>query len=62
MYISKAFFNIVNAVYLLQVKSNDNYDDSSDVLQLFRRVAGSDMEIDWLELQNVLNSSFQRGE
>lgn len=45
----------------LQVKSNDTFDDSSDVVQLFRRVAGVDMEIDWVELQNVLNTSFQRG-
>uniref|UniRef100_A0A0N8B608 Calpain-3 n=1 Tax=Daphnia magna TaxID=35525 RepID=A0A0N8B608_9CRUS len=43
-----------------QVKSNDTFDDSSDVVQLFRRVAGVDMEIDWVELQNVLNTSFQR--
>lgn len=43
-----------------KVKSNDTFDDSSDVVQLFRRVAGVDMEIDWVELQNVLNTSFQR--
>jgi len=35
-------------------------DESSDVAQLFRRAAGADMEIDWMELQKVLNSSFQR--
>jgi calpain len=43
------------------VKSSEDFDDSSDVSQLFRRAAGSDMEIDWTELQKVLNSSFQRG-
>ncbi|XP_046442046.1 calpain-A-like isoform X6 [Daphnia pulex] len=46
--------------YFYHVKSNDTFDDSSDVVQLFRRVAGVDMEIDWVELQNVLNTSFQR--
>ncbi|XP_057376387.1 calpain-B-like isoform X2 [Daphnia carinata] len=46
--------------HFYHVKSNDTFDDSSDVVQLFRRVAGVDMEIDWVELQNVLNTSFQR--
>lgn len=47
--------------HILQVKCNEFVDDSSDVVQLFRRVAGADLEVDWTELQNVLNSSFKRG-
>ena len=53
---------MANFNQFLQVKSNDTFDDSSDVVQLFRLVAGDDMEIDWNELQNVLNTSFQSGE
>jgi len=42
------------------VRSQEDFDDSSDVVQLFRASAGTDMEIDWLELQKVLNTCFQR--
>lgn len=38
----------------------DQVDDSSDAVQVFRQAAGSDMEIDWIELQNVLNACFRR--
>ena len=47
--------------FLLQVKGKEDFDEQSDVGQLFRRAAGADMEIDWTELQKVLNASFQRG-
>jgi hypothetical protein len=57
----RSHFDLKILFLYLQVKSNDTFDDSSDVVQLFRRVAGVDMEIDWVELQNVLNTSFQRG-
>jgi len=39
---------------------SEEIDESNDVAQLFRRHAGADMKIDWLELQTFLNSSFQR--
>ena len=44
-----------------QVKGQEDFDDSSQVGQIFRRSAGSDLEIDWTELQRVLNACFQSG-
>ena len=36
-------------------------DQESNLKQNFKRIAGEDMEIDAYELQEILNSVFQRG-
>lgn len=54
--ISSRFF------FVFKVKAEeDMFDDTSDIGRLFRMSAGADLEIDWTELQKVLNSVFQRG-
>jgi len=43
-----------------QVKGQEDFDDDSEVGRIFRLAAGSDMELDWLELQRILNACFKR--
>lgn len=46
----------------LKVRGQEEFDDDSEVALIFRHAAGSDMEIDWQELQRILNAYFKRGE
>jgi len=44
------------------VRGQEEFDDDSEVALIFRHAAGSDMEIDWQELQRILNAYFKRDE
>lgn len=42
------------------VRGQEDFDEDSEVGLIFRHAAGSDMEIDWEELQRILNAYFKR--
>jgi len=39
----------------------EDFDEECPVWQLFVEAAGEDMEIDWEELQRILNTCFEQG-
>ena len=52
--------HFIDAIDLFKVRA-DQFDNNSSAVQIFRQCAGADLEIDWVELQNILNSCFRRG-